>query len=179
MTADPAGELVMRVAGPDDAPTITQILAEAFEGYRAWAPPEWSPPLRVGEEAPRLAAALSRPGVWCLMAVAEGRAAGHVALAPFTMVQPLPPPTGTVNLWQLFVRPPWQGRGVAAELMRAAVAEGQRRGFERMRLWTPQGAARAHRFYEREGWTRTGRPRDDTPLGLPVVQYARGLVGGA
>jgi GNAT superfamily N-acetyltransferase len=77
--------------------------------------------------------------------------------------------------WQLFVRPPWQGRGVATRLMRAAEAEARRRGFTRMRLWTPRDAARARRFYEREGWTATGSTRGSASVGLPLVQYARVL----
>ena len=166
-----------RVASAADARIIAEIVSEAFEGYRAWAPPEWSPP-RSGEEEAFLAAALSRADVWFLLAIAQGKAVGHVALSPFTMVQPQPPPAGTINLWQLFVRPPWQGRGVAAQLMRAAVVEARRRGFARMRLWTPSDAARARRFYEREGWSKTGSTRDRARVGLPVVQYARALTGG-
>jgi hypothetical protein len=101
-------EVTTRVASAADAPVIAEILTEAVEGYRAWAP-EWSPPPRDGEEA-FLGPALSRSDVWFLLAIRDGKAVGHVALSPFTMVQPEPPPAATVNLWQLFVRPPWQGR---------------------------------------------------------------------
>jgi hypothetical protein len=45
-----------------------------------------------------------------------------------------------------------------------------------MRLWTPRDAARARRFYEREGWTTTGDTRGRASVGLPVVQYARALM---
>ena len=142
-----------------------------------------------GEEA-FVAVALSRSDVWFLLARAHGKAVGHVALSPFTMVQQQPPPAGTINLWQLFVRPPWQGRGVATELMRAAGAEARRRGFTRMRLWTPRDAARARRFYEREGWTATESTRGEgwtatestrgsALVGLPLVQYARALTGAS
>ncbi|MFN2466520.1 MAG: N-acetyltransferase family protein [Gaiellaceae bacterium] len=166
-------EVTTRVASAADAPVIAEILTEAVEGYRAWAP-EWSPPPRDQEEA-FLGPALSRSDVWFLLAIRDGKAVGHVALSPFTMVQPEPPPAGTVNLWQLFVRPPWQGRGVATELMRAAEAEAWRRGFTRMRLWAPRDAARARRFYEREGWTATGSTHSSASVGLPLVQYARAL----
>jgi ribosomal protein S18 acetylase RimI-like enzyme len=80
---------------------------------------------------------------------------------------------GTVNLWQLFVRPAWLGRGVGQHLMRSALTEAHRRGFARLRLWTPRGAARARRFYERERWTPTGNERDESPIGLPIVEYER------
>ena len=162
------------MASAADAHVIAEILTEAFEGYRAWATPDWSPPPRDGEEA-FLAPALSRSDVWFLLAFARGKAAGHVGLSPFTMVQQEPPPAGTINLWQLFVRPRWQGSGLAPRLMRAAEAEARRRGFTRMRLWTPRDAPRARRFYEREGWTTTGDTHGSAAVGLPVVQYAREL----
>lgn len=96
-----------------------------------------------------------------------------MALSPVTREDPEPAPPGMVNLWQLFVRPAWQGRGVASALMARAVAEAAARGFERMRLWTPQGSRQARRFYEREGWSATGAVRETSGLGLPVVEYQR------
>lgn len=178
MTAHSADEVRTRTATVGDARLIAETLTEAFQGYLAWAPPDWSPPLGRDEEETFLATALSRPGVWCLLATAHGRTVGHVALSPFTMVEAQPPPPGTINLWQLFVRPAWQGSGIAVQLLGAAIAEAQRKSFTRMRLWTPRGAARARRFYEREGWTATGSTREETVVGLPVVQYARALGGG-
>ncbi len=175
MTAHAPDEIRTRTATADDARLIAETLTEAFQGYLAWAPPDWSPPLGSEEEEAFLAKALSRPGVWCLLATAHERTVGHIALSPSTIVEPQPPPPGTINLWQLFVRPAWQGSGVAVQLLGAAIGEAQRRGFTRMRLWTPRGAARARRFYEREGWTATGRTREETDFGLPIVQYARAL----
>ncbi len=89
--------------------------------------------------------------------------------------EPKPPPPGTFNLWQLFVRPRWQASGVADVLMEAAVAEAQRRGFSRLRLWTPRDHARARAFYERQGWKATGGERDDPSMGLAIVEYARAV----
>jgi Acetyltransferase (GNAT) domain len=89
------------------------------------------------------------------------------------IVQPEPAPVGTVNLWHLFVRPTWQGRGAGRRLMRSALTEAHTRGFARLRLWTPRGAAGARRFCEREGWTVTGNERDESPIGLPIVEYDR------
>jgi GNAT superfamily N-acetyltransferase len=152
------------------------VFTEAFDTYRAWAPPDWSPPVLTADGVTRLADALARPDVWCLLAVAGPEVIGHVALSLATMEDPEPPPERTINLWQLFVRPPWHGQGVATSLMEAAVAEARRRGFDRMRLWTPQGAGRARRFYQREGWTPTGRVHEDSPFGLPTVEYARPIV---
>jgi hypothetical protein len=59
--------------------------------------------------------------------------------------------------------------------MRSAVTEAHRRSCARLRLWTPRGAARSRRFYEREGWTPTGNERDESPIRLPIVEYERAL----
>jgi len=165
--------ITTRLAGPGDAGTLLTTVAEAFESYREWAPAGWQPPSQSAEATKLLAEALSRPDVWCLVAESHSGPVGHVALSPTTIVQPEPAPVGTVNLWQLFVRPGWQGRGVGRRLMRSALSEAHRRGFARVRLWTPRGAARSRRFYEREGWTPTGNERDESPIGLPIVEYER------
>ena len=166
---------VTRVAQPADAAVIANVLAEAFDGYRAWAPSDWAPPVPTAAEVTRLANALSRSDVWCLLGLDGQEVIGHVALSLFTVEDPELPPAGTINLWQLFVRSRWQGHGVAKPLTEAAVHEARRRGFSRMRLWTPRGAGRARRFYAREGWALTGGVHEESPFGLPTVEYARHL----
>jgi GNAT superfamily N-acetyltransferase len=164
-----------RVAEPADAGAIFAIAGEAFEGYRAWAPSDWSPPHMTDAEVARLADALGRSDVWCLLALDDEKVIANVALSLVTREDPEPPPDGTINLWQLFVRPAWHGRGIANALMEAAVHEARQRGFTCMRLWTPRDQRRARRFYEREGWTLTGGVHYESPFGLPVVEYARNL----
>jgi GNAT superfamily N-acetyltransferase len=122
-------------------------------------------------EIAQFADALTRRDVWCLLALEGDEVIGHVALSRSTREDPGPPPAGTVYVWQLFVRPSWQGRGIAKQLMQAAVTEAAERGYSGMRLWTPQGASRARRFYEREGWTVTGRTNPNSPFGLPTIEY--------
>jgi len=168
--------VVMRPAKPADGTTVATTLSSAFESYRAWAPREWSPPVPSAADIARLSEALAHPDVWCVLALDADLVIGHVALSLFSIEDPEPPPAGTVNLWQLFVKPAWHGQGVATLLIDAAVAEARRRGFTRMRLWTPQGAGRARRFYEREGWRPTGNVHKDSPFGLPTVEYARRVV---
>lgn len=165
-----------RRADPRDAAALATTLIEAFDGYREWAPAGWSPDVPRAATTAGLADALSRPDVWCLLAERQGEPIGHVALSRSTVIQPEVPPAGTVNLWQLFVRPAWHGAGVAPLLLRSAVSEAHRRGFTRLRLWTPRGAVRARRFYEREGWTRTGEERQEPAVELPVIEYERAVV---
>ena len=162
-----------RPATPSDAGSVAATINEGFQSYRAWAPADWTPPV-IGEGDPgRFAGALARPDVWFLVAAHGGEVVGHVALARSTREDPGPPPPGTVFLWELFVRTEWHGHGVATELIHAAVAEAARRGFSHIRLWTPEGAGRARRFYEREGWALTGRVHPSSDVGLPTVEYGR------
>jgi GNAT superfamily N-acetyltransferase len=165
--------LETRIATPRDAPEISASVAEGFESYREWAPEGWAPLTPTPEMLATLRSRLSDEDVWCLLALEDGEAAGHVALARTSGEEPEPAPPGMINLWQLFVRRRWQGSGIATTLMGAAVAEAARRGFTTMRLWTPQGAGRARRFYEREGWTATGAVHEQSPTGLVTVQYER------
>lgn len=164
----------MRPATPADAQVITALVREGLAGYREWAPGGWEPPPGRAWAA-HVAGELTRPEVWCLLASLDGAPVGHVALSPRTRQDREPPPPGTLRLWQLFVRPAWQGRSVASALLDAAVAEARRRGFGRLTLWTPHDHGRARAFYEREGWSPTGRESDGQDLGLATVEYARDL----
>ena len=168
-----------RIATSSDASAIAEEIAEAVAGYRSWAPSTWQPPVLDSTEMVQFADALARPDVWCLLALEGDEVIGHVAIAPWTREDPGPPPAGTVYLWQLFVRPSWQGRGIAKQLIQAAVSEAARRGYNGMRLWTQQGAGRARRFYEREGWTLTGRTNPNSPFGLPTIEYGRRVLPAA
>ena len=53
--------------------------------------------------------------------------------------------------------------------------EATRRGYARMRLFTPAGQARARAFYEREGWRTDGVIMPEPLLGLDLVEYRREL----
>jgi hypothetical protein len=44
-----------------------------------------------------------------------------------------------------------------------------------MRLFTPEGQARARAFYERRGWTTDGAARHEPMLALDLVEYRRPL----
>lgn len=89
------------------------------------APSTWQPPVLDSTEMIKFADALARPDVWCLLAAEGDEVIGHVALSPSTREDPGPPPAGTIYLWQLFVRPSWQGRGIAKPLIQAAGHRGR------------------------------------------------------
>ena len=164
----------LRPAVPRDAERIATVLAECFESYRSFAPPGWEPP-DPEAELKRLRAFLGSGEVWCLVAEDGGEIAGHVAIMPSRIHSHPSDDHAMAHFWQLFVREPWWGAGVATALHEQAVREAGARGFTSMRLFTPAAQARARRFYEREGWTPAGAPFDDLDFGMPLVEYRRAI----
>ncbi len=168
--------LDIRIAVPDDAQALAGTTRLGFESYRAWAPADWRPPPRT-LEIRSIRERLRSATTWCAMALdPEGEQAGHVGIthaAERDRAHVRIP--GRAHLWMLFVRPPWWGSGLAPRLHRLALEEAARQGYDSIRLYTPCGAARARAFYEREGWTLSGRPWEEPLLGLDLVEYRRGL----
>ena len=164
----------LRTAVPRDAEPIAVVLNEGFESYRSFAPADWEPP-DPQAELKRLRVFLGREDVWCLVAEDGGEIAGHVAIMP-ARIHPHPSSDDAMaHFWQLFVREPWWGTGLATDLHAAAVREAGARGFTSMRLFTPAAQGRARRFYEREGWTPAAAPFDDPDFGMPLVEYRRAI----
>ncbi|QCB94229.1 GNAT family N-acetyltransferase [Cellulomonas shaoxiangyii] len=77
---------------------------------------------------------------------------------------------GEVELRMLVVRPDARGRGLAAELVRAALAEAAATGARRAVLTTLDAMRTAQRLYERLGWVRTPG-RDWAVRGLAMLVY--------
>jgi GNAT superfamily N-acetyltransferase len=162
----PAPGVTLRSGGMPDAEVITDTMLAGFATFGSFAQPGWTPPARDRE----LARARERlPRAWVLLAEDAGEPAGHVAMIPDEQ-EP-----GGAYLWQLFVRRPWWGTGLAAELHGRFVAAARERGHERARALTPAGQARARRFYAREGWRVDGEPFAEPGLGLDLVVIRRSL----
>jgi GNAT superfamily N-acetyltransferase len=160
-----APELTFRVAAVADSPVIARTVGIGFDSYRAFAPPGWEPPpysLELATTRERIV----RGDAWVLLAFDGDEPAGQVAL----LADPEP---ATVYLWQLFLRPPYWGTGLAGRLHAAFLAEARKRGYERGRLRTPARQARARRFYERSGWTSDGVETFEQRIGLDLVDYTR------
>jgi len=158
----------LRRATVADVEAMTESVAIGFEGYREFAPPGWRPPdVRGAGELARLRARLDATGTWAEIAEEGGLVAGHLGYFP------QPGVTASAHLWQLFVRPPWWGTGLAGELLRRALEAASAQGYRRMRLYTPRDQRRARGFYEREGFAHTGWEGYEEPIGLVLVEYAR------
>jgi GNAT superfamily N-acetyltransferase len=160
----------LRPAGPPDAEQVASVQHEGFDGYREFAPPGWEPP-DPRSELDHIRKRLGDPEVWCLLAEQRAEAAGHVAFMPARIHANPSDESELAHFWQLFVREPWWGTGLATALHAEAVREAASRGFTAMRLFTPAAQARARRFYEREGWTAVAEPSDAPEFGMPLVEY--------
>ncbi len=71
------------------------------------------------------------------------------------------------------VLPQWQGGGLAGELLQAAESELRAQGCQRVTLDTTQPLERAMRFYEKNGYQRSGKVSD--LFGMPLVEYVKPL----
>ena len=75
------------------------------------------------------------------------------------------------HLRGMAVLPPWQGRGVAKALLKRAQTELHEHGCRRITLDTTEPLVSAMRFYERNGFCRTGKVTDF--FGMPLIEYAK------
>jgi GNAT superfamily N-acetyltransferase len=172
MRAPPAGIELRRATGADGH-AIFQFVLSGIDSYRDWAP-HWRPQPPASEARQRLSGLYDdEERAWVLLAWAGEEIAGIVSLSVTTGADARVPDPGTIYLWQMFVRPDWQGSGLAGALIDRVLEEARRRGYERMVLWTPSGARQARRFYEREGFEPTGEEDPDSSFGLPLIQYGR------
>ena len=168
-------KLHLRPATGADADAMAETVRQGFESFREWVGPAWKPPPEVSR-ADGIREGLRRPSVWALIALESGRVAGHVSFAQAReREEPRPEIPGMAHLWQLFVRRPWWGTGLAARLNGLAVEAAAARGYQLMRLYTPLGHARARAFYEREGWTTDGVAIPEPLLGLDLLEYRHSL----
>nr|WP_205808580.1 GNAT family N-acetyltransferase [Micromonospora sp. HNM0581] len=109
-----------------------------------------------------------------LMTVAErdGALVGFSYLGPDDAGDPV---TGLLNA--IHLEPSERGRGVGRALMVDALANMRLRGWRRAVLWVLRDNTRARRFYERGGWSPTGRHRDEQigEILTPQLRYTRRL----
>ena len=77
------------------------------------------------------------------------------------------------HLRGMAVRPQFAGTGVAQGLLNAIESELRSAGCRRIALDTTEPLQRAMRFYERNGYRRTGHVGDF--FGMPLLEYAKEL----
>lgn len=80
---------------------------------------------------------------------------------------------GTAELICIHSLPANWGRGYGSQMMAYILREMRTAGYQRAVLWTFAANTRARRFYEKCGWTLTGKTQQE--LGTESVQYGINL----
>lgn len=91
----------------------------------------------------------------------EGSIIGMVGIAPAALEE-------AWELSRLYVAARHRGTGLAAHLLALAEHHAVARGANRLLLWSDARFTRAHRFYEKHGWQRTGETRSLADLSATV-----------
>ncbi|MEG3124304.1 GNAT family N-acetyltransferase [Sphingomonas sp. GB1N7] len=102
-----------------------------------------------------LAAQLSDPDFAVRLALEDDAIIGFVKMGPVTFPGEWRP--DAIELYQFYVLGPWQGQGVAQELMAWALEHSRSHGAKEVILSVYVDNHRAHRFYERYGFRDIGR----------------------
>jgi GNAT superfamily N-acetyltransferase len=157
-----SGTWRIRLAAETDLPGVIGCLREAFEPYRA----DYTP-AAFDDTVPTYQAARERLLSMNILVAADpsGWISGTVASASASATEG--------HLRGMAVRREWQGTGVAVALLNAALDHLRLIGCRRITLDTTIPLARAARFYEKNGFRKSGRITDF--FGMPLVEYVREL----
>ena len=154
------GEVLVRPAEPADASGILRCLAAAFERYREkYTPGAYADTvLDEGALAARMQRMHLQVAAYGQMIV--GTIAGSAA-------------TGEGHLRGMAVLPEWRTTGLAAMLLLEIEGWLKDNGCARVTLDTTLPLAAAIKFYERNGYKRSGQVTDF--FGMPLVEYVKEL----
>jgi GNAT superfamily N-acetyltransferase len=156
--------MIIRPAVAEDVEPLARIWFDGWhDAHAALVPAELTALRTLGTFAPRLETALG-----------DVRVAGPAgAPVGFSMLK-------GDELYQLYVASPSRGSGIAAALLADGEARLAARGFHLGWLACAIGNDRAARFYEKNGWRRTGTIINDAetlsgPFPLEVWRYEKAL----
>jgi ribosomal-protein-alanine N-acetyltransferase len=164
----------IKPAGPCDVALLAELYRRCFDAAagEGFAGTPWS--------ARSLAEVMALPGVFGLLALAEGRQEDQEGAEPagFLLAQVL---FEEAELLTLGVLPGHRRAGLGGRLLRAALAEAGRRGARRMTLEVAADNAGAQALYRAAGFAVAGRRRNYYRLpgggALDAVIFARALAG--
>jgi GNAT superfamily N-acetyltransferase len=170
----------IRKANPGDGPGILNCLAAAFENYRSqYTPGAYADTVLNSQTLQH------RLREMCVfVAVSEGEISkGNISKGETSEGKIV----GTIgcsvhrsdnskfegHLRGMAVLPAWQGTGLASALLETAEAQLLKDGCTRVTLDTTKPLARAIQFYERHGYSASGRIFDF--FGMSLYEYAKAL----
>jgi ribosomal protein S18 acetylase RimI-like enzyme len=154
-------EIAIRKAQPQDAPAIAECLASAFAPFRSqYTSGAFADTVLTAE---RMLHRMTHMTIYTALTPAN-EVVGTVAFAIEDQVG---------HLRGMAIRPDWQGRAIAEELLRVAENDMRAAGCSHITLDTTLPLQRAIRFYERNGYFPTGGVTDF--FGMPLHEYAKQL----
>ena len=149
--------VVIRPGRTSDAAVLAELAARTFRDTIAAdnRPEDLELHLVTAYGPKQQARELADPAMTTLLVDVAGQLAGYAQLR-----EGVPPGCVTdaapIELMRFYVDRPWQGRGVAQELMRAVEAEARRRGARTLWLGVWERNDRAKAFYAKIGFTDVG-----------------------
>ena len=153
-------EIAIRSAGRDDAGAIAFCLREAFAPYRCAYTP-----LAFADTVPTVEQVLVRlEHMTVLVATADGNIVGTISATTNG---------DQAHLRGMAVLPEWRGTGTAAKLLVAIENWLRARGSQEVTLDTTEPLKLAISFYEKHGYSRSGRVSDF--FGMPLIEYSKRL----
>jgi ribosomal protein S18 acetylase RimI-like enzyme len=153
----------VRRASESDAGEILNCLSAAFEPYRTSYTPAAYLDTVLSPETISLRLAAMR----LYVAIgAEGQIVGTIACQMTA--------GGEGHLRGMAVFPGFQGKGFGERLLQTAEKDLAKHGCSRITLDTTEPLLRAMRFYERNGYQRSGKVRDF--FGMPLHEFVKKLL---
>ena len=165
----------LRDATIADRETLVDLVLRCDQTYRDWAGSDLRLPARE-EELAHWHRRFADPVQRIRVAEIDGGIAGVIAWTQARQAHGIGPVIdGRAHVSAVFVDPAHWRKGIAATLMRDAVAATAQAGVASARLWTPAGAP-ARRFYGASGWKVVDGAGLHMPeLNLPLVMYETAL----
>ena len=153
---------VIRAATRDDCPGILECLALAFAPYRDSYTPEAFldtvlTPQTIGDRMQQMSLFVAID--------ASGQVVGTIACKVME--------GGRGHLRGMAVHPECQGLGLSRRLLERAVDELSKRGCDTITLNTTEPLRRAARFYEKNGFRRTGK--GGSFFGMALIEHSKSV----
>lgn len=178
-TSPPAG-FVPRPMTADDCAEVAEIRIRGWQyAYKGFVPQPYLDGLDIAADANRQRARLLAGDRRVMNLVVDGdggKLLGWVSLGPYRDGETR---TEDAELYALYLRPRYIGRGVGRALLASAVRHCAAAGHPRMYLWVLKDNTRARRFYERAGFAADGAEEAFEVGGavVPEVRYVKDLRG--
>jgi GNAT superfamily N-acetyltransferase len=160
----------IRTMTEDDVPAVSELRVRGWQwAYAGIVPQSYLDAMDPAEDAARrrefFTASAGR--VENVLAVADGAVVGWASFGPY---RGEPDDTRDGELYALYLRPDWVGRGVGRALTEAVAERSARRGRRRLLVWVLVGNPRARRFYAAAGFVPDGAVTSDVYDGVTLEE---------